>query len=90
MKRVILFLAIGLLLAVGTSGTEAQSGGSYALTWFTVDGGGGSSSGGNYALAGTMGQPDAGSLSGGSYALSGGFWPAAAGNYKVYLPLIRK
>ena len=47
----------------------------YAIDWYTVDGGGGTSSGGSYALSGTIGQPDAGTLSGGSYTLEGGFWP---------------
>ena len=47
----------------------------YAIDWFTIDGGGGTSTGGNYTLSGTMGQPDAGTLSGGSYTLEGGFWP---------------
>lgn len=54
----------------------AQSGGGYDLSWWTVDGGGGTVSGGGYALSGTAGQPDAGpSLTGSGYALYGGFWP---------------
>jgi hypothetical protein len=51
-----------------------SAGQSYALDWFTVDGGGGTCSGGAYALAGTIGQPDAGTLSGGTFSLVGGFW----------------
>jgi hypothetical protein len=47
----------------------------YAIDWYTIDGGGGTSSGGSYTLSGTLGQPDAGTLSGGSYTLQGGFWP---------------
>src|SRR5216683_1977715 len=47
----------------------------YAIDWFTVDGGGGTSSGGSFTLTGTIGQPDAGTLSGGNYTLQGGFWP---------------
>jgi hypothetical protein len=31
-----------------------QSGGDYALTWSTIDGGGGMSSGGPYVLTGTI------------------------------------
>jgi hypothetical protein len=53
---------------------QAQSGGPYSLTWFTIDGGGGTSTGGVYSLSGTIGQPDAGRLSGGTYTLEGGFW----------------
>ena len=70
----------------------AQSGGGYDLSWWTVDGGGGTSStGGGYSLGGTAGQPDAGVLSGGVYALAGGFWRggALAGPwYLIYLPIV--
>ena len=62
------FLAACLALAVSAQGQN------YALDWFTVDGGGGTSSGGAYTLAGTIGQPDAGTLSGGAFSLVGGFW----------------
>lgn len=62
-----LFFALFLLPACA----RAQ----YAIDWFTIDGGGGTSSGGSYSLSGTIGQPDAGTLSGGSYTLEGGFWP---------------
>ena len=50
---------------------------SYAVNWFTVDGGGGSSQGGAYTLTGTIGQPDSGQMSGGRYSLTGGFWGMA-------------
>jgi len=59
----------------------ATASGGFALTWFTVDGGGGTSSGGDFVLRGTIGQPDAGNLSGGDFTLRGGYWqPAAAGD----------
>ncbi len=58
----------------------AQSGGTYDLSWNTIDGGGATfSSGGSYVLGGTVGQPDAGQMSGGNYALAGGFWVPACG-----------
>jgi hypothetical protein len=47
----------------------------YAIDWFSLDGGGGTSSGGSFTLTGTIGQPDAETLSGGNYTLQGGFWP---------------
>lgn len=57
----------------------AQSGGSYDLTWSTIDAGGAMNSiGGTFALSGTTGQPDAASnptLAGGTFELTGGFWP---------------
>ena len=59
---------------------EAAANGGFDLTWFTVDGGGGTSSGGGFVLSGTIGQPDAGDLAGGDFVLSGGFWqPAPSG-----------
>ena len=46
----------------------------YEISWYTVDGGGGTSSGGSYEISGTAGQPDAGAMGGGSYVLTGGYW----------------
>ena len=81
-------LAAGLMLA--GIGAQAQSGGSFSLTWWSVDGGGGVSSGSSYTLQGSAGQPDAGVVSGSSYVLNGGFWlgQTAGGNTAVYLPII--
>jgi len=56
-------------IAVGTA--LAQN---YAIDWFRVAGGGGTSTGGVYKISGTLGQPEAGTLKGGSYSLQGGFW----------------
>ncbi len=76
------------LLVVG-SVAYAQGGSGYDLSWWTVDGGGGSLSNGSYALSGSVGQPDAGTaLTGGNYTLVGGFWGAGAAGYQVYLPVV--
>ena len=48
--------------------------GDYAVSWHTIDGGGGQSSGGQYSLTGTIGQPDAAYSAGAQYELLGGFW----------------
>jgi hypothetical protein len=89
MKRLILFVLIGLLLVVASTAL-AQSGSGYDLTWNTIDGGGGSS-GGGYTLVGTIGQPDVGiAMNGSSYTLVGGFWAGAISQYVVYLPLVIK
>ena len=69
MKKHLLSILAGGLLLPGLA--HAQ----YAVDWFTLDGGGGTSSGGNFTLTGSIGQPDAGTLSGGNYTLQGGFWP---------------
>ena len=50
----------------------------FAIDWFTIDGGGGTSTGGVYSVSGTIGQPDAGEMSGGPYTLVGGFWSIVA------------
>jgi hypothetical protein len=48
--------------------------GDYEISWYTIDGGGGTSSGGLYTLTGTIGQPDAAYSAGSGYELLGGFW----------------
>ena len=96
MKRAAILLALAALLLLASVTLRqaqdvalAQSGGSYDLTWNTVDAGGYTfSTGGDYSLGGTIGQPDAGVLSGGDYTLGGGFWGGRAVEYKTYLPLV--
>ena len=89
-SRTTVLATIALLLAVSMA--LAWSG--FDVSWWTVDGGGGSASGGPYTLAGAVGQPEAGpALTGGDYALIGGFWygtgPAAAPEmHLLYLPLV--
>jgi len=68
----ILWLA-GVIMLLTTS-VARPAGGQYELSWYTIDGGGGTSSGGQYVLTGTIGQPDAAYSSGGNYELLGGFW----------------
>jgi hypothetical protein len=101
MKRTIIFavlttVALSLILTLINQPVtvSAQSGGTYTLDWYTIDGSSGSSSGGSYAVDATLGQPEAGAQSGGSYTLAGGFWNgvivSATAKYKVYLPLVLK
>jgi hypothetical protein len=68
MKRLLLLCSTLLLI---THSAAAQN---YAVDWFTIDGGGGTSTGGVFSISGTIGQPDAGKLAGGNYVLDGGFW----------------
>jgi hypothetical protein len=65
-----------IAVLLGERCARAQSGGSFELSWWTVDGGGGASTGGQFTLSGTAGQPDAGTLAGGRFKLEGGFWSA--------------
>lgn len=51
----------------------------YAVDWYKIAGGGGTSTNGQYSVSGTVGQHDAGTaMTGGNYALSGGFWSLVA------------
>ena len=62
----------------------AQTGGTFDLSWSTIDCGGGVSSGGTFSLTGTIGQPDAGTMSGGTLLVAGGFWSVGAGGAVCY------
>jgi len=64
-------LILALVSLAGSATVGAQT---YAIDWFTIDGGGGTSTGGVYSVSGTIGQPDAGRMSGGDYTIAGGFW----------------
>lgn len=48
----------------------------FAIDWYTIDGGGGTSTGADFSLTGTIGQFDAapGGAQAGGYTLVGGFW----------------
>ena len=50
--------------------------GQYAIDWYKVAGGGGTSTGGVYSVSGTIGQSDASvtPMTNGQYSLVGGFW----------------
>jgi len=97
MRRNIFLLAFAILvllsaLSLSHAPILAQSGGTYDLTWSSLEGGGGMfSTGGAYSLGGTIGQADAGAMSGGSYALAGGFWFGGTSSLtNLYLPIIFK
>ena len=102
MKRTILLLAMATMI-LGSSAVLAQTNGGasaglgtgYDLSWWTVDGGGGTVNGGGYTMMGTAGQADTGpALSGGGYTLTGGFWAgrSAGGptSHTTYLPVVSK
>ncbi len=73
-KRLVTLAGAVMILALSPS-AFAQD---FAIDWYTIDGGGGTSSGGDFGLAGTIAQPDAGALTGGDFKLVGGFGSAAA------------
>ncbi|MGI9015219.1 MAG: hypothetical protein ACR2GY_13360 [Phycisphaerales bacterium] len=78
-KRTIASIALAGF-ATAALGMSLVAGGTYDLSWHTIDGGGGTSTGGSFSLSGTIGQHDAGgSLTGGNFSLAGGFWAGAGG-----------
>lgn len=89
MKRKLFLISMVSLLLLSSFALAAAG---YDLSWWTVDGGGGTSSGGSYSLSATTGQPDAGPvLTGGTYHLEGGFWGGALSGsraQRIYLPLV--
>lgn len=92
LNRLTVLAALVFLTLALTAPGLTQTGGSYDLTWSTMDGGGSMfSTAGSYSLGGTIGQADAGVvLSAGSYTLVGGFWHVAetAAAHCIYLPLV--
>jgi len=79
-SRLIVLVIISSLMLLSTA--LSQTGARYAITKWTVDGGGGSSANGNLVVNGSIGQPDASSTyqtdAQQRYRLTGGFWQAAA------------
>lgn len=83
-----LVLFASAMYSLDTLHAVAQSGGTYDLTWNSIDGGSAIQlTGGSYSLGGSVGQPDAGTQSGGNYSLIGGFWVDFLGR-RIMLPLI--
>jgi hypothetical protein len=86
-----LILIVILALAVDTNApARAQDQpDSYSLSWWTADGGGGSSQAGPYRVTGTIGQPDAAALSSGSFTIVSGFWSPAQ-SYRLFVPIVSR
>ena len=82
-----LLATLVLLPALATAMAQP---GDYGLSWWTVDGGGGSVTDpiSGYALGSTAGQPDAATWRGQDYMLAGGLWGGALAEYHVCLPLV--
>ena len=88
-KAIVFGIMMALLATIAAPGgdhdsdlsakSQAAASGAFELSWFTIDGGGGTSSGGDFVLSGTAGQPDAGDLTGGDFLLRGGFWQPVSG-----------
>ena len=86
MKRTLTSLAFIFVVFLCTMTAHAQN---YAVDWFEIGGGGGTSTGGVYSVTGTVGQPDTGKSSGGIYTLEGGFWSIIAVIQTPGAPLLK-
>ena len=92
LKRIIAIIAVVVAMLVLTSAVLAQSGGTFNLTWNSINGGGGRVTSSSYTMEGSIGQPYAGTLTSGSYSLTAGFQTQTevATRHEVYLPAILK
>jgi hypothetical protein len=70
-------------------GSTVVHGQNFAIDWFTIAGGGGTSTGGVYSVSSTIGQSDAGPMSGGNFTLEGGYWSIVAAVQTPGAPLLR-
>lgn len=66
-----------VLLLILVSATVATRAATLDLSWYTIDGGGGTSTGGSFEVVGSIAQPDPGLLIGGTFELQGGYWTGA-------------
>ena len=67
------FCTLAALWLVASAGSLCAQ--PYAIDWYKVAGGGGTSTNGQYQVSGTIGQSDAGGpMTNGNYSLTGGFW----------------
>jgi hypothetical protein len=92
-KRRLLPVAIVLLCALVLAGSAlAMSSPNYRLDWYVLltGGGGGPTGSANYAANFTVGQSAIGATDSANYATGLGYWYGAAGEYRIYLPLILK
>lgn len=87
-KRQVVIASLLLLILLGLPTLAVAGGAGYAINWWTISSGGGTTSGSGYNVNGTAGQPAAGVVAGGSYTLKGGFWPGPFGPKKIYIPFI--
>lgn len=69
---------------------QAGMGGTYAISWNVVGGGGNTMSSASYTLSSTTGQTVIGTSGSASYTLHQGFWQNIVREFLNFLPLILK
>lgn len=89
MKVVSKAMLVLMLLSLLAMPATAQTGGNFALSWYTVEAGT-TSSGGEFNLISVVGQPDVALTTSGNFVLQGGFLGGSGGAFEVYLPVVLK
>jgi len=86
MKRLLLIGSCCVTLFVALAARSQN----YAIDWYTIAGGGGTSTGGVYSVSATIGQSDAGGpLMNGQYSVTGGFWALPTAIQVVGAPTLK-
>lgn len=85
-KLITLVIAGGLFLLLAAVALSSPT--VMEISWWSIDGGGGTSAGGRYALSGTIGQPDVGFQSGSNFSTTGGYWSLTGASTELYLPVV--
>jgi hypothetical protein len=90
LKALTIFSLVVLTTMIIAVEIQAAASSSYDLSWWTVDGGGGSlDSGSDYSIDGSIGQFDASTgLHESKYGLIGGFWSGVMATLKLYFPIL--
>ena len=79
------------IIAISLGGARAATAQNYAINWWKIAGGGGTSAGGAYQLSGTVGQSDAsGALTGGLCRAQPVVTPAKISNSQTALNGVRQ
>jgi hypothetical protein len=84
---ILLFLGTALAL---TALTALARGGTGAVSWWVIAGGGGPADGDDVSINDTLGQPVVGRSAGGNVFLTAGYWsgPVPESGYTCYLPVV--
>ncbi|MBV7334186.1 hypothetical protein KFU94_39325 [Chloroflexi bacterium TSY] len=73
-RTLVINIGLGILVAlVAASTVIAQSGGQFALTWFSVSNGSGKSEGGQFSVEDLIGEPLVAAVSGGNFSIRSEF-----------------
>jgi hypothetical protein len=94
LTAIIILGALLLTCGIALAQASAPTAGTPTITWWTVDGGGGTAQGGGFTLMGTAGQPEPGPLlTGSEFTLTSGYWPGGLSGLiqkLLFLPFVTR